>query len=203
MTTFTFLLALYFVPFPGATDVQYQDETPYVIEAPDVVEIEIVAPGTERITGKHIVQPDGTVNLKQQGAVFVSGLTVPEARQAILKAITADTDASNDTAVFLTVVQENSKAFYMVVPGSDGDKKYRLICAKNETAASAVLQVEGAAAIAAKKGIRIERITKEQLNKEQLCVDWQAITQHGELKSNHKIHPGDRILFGNSSATGK
>src|SRR5205085_6706851 len=39
--------------------------------------------GVQQIAGQHIVRPDGTVGLGSYGSVYVAGMTIAQAKQAI------------------------------------------------------------------------------------------------------------------------
>jgi protein involved in polysaccharide export with SLBB domain len=62
----------------------------YVIEPPDILMINVTGNSPDvisSVSGKHMVGPDGTVNLGTCGQVYVAGMTIEEARDAITKAI--------------------------------------------------------------------------------------------------------------------
>src|SRR5207249_5394776 len=61
--------------------------SPYIIEPPDILLVQaseaITLPKTQPIAGTHLVRPDGTIGLGVYGSVFVAGLTLEQARDAI------------------------------------------------------------------------------------------------------------------------
>lgn len=171
------------------------DEAAYVIEPPDVVKVEAfgVTAAAKSIEGKHAVQPDGTISLGPYGTVYVTGMTVTQARTAIAKLLAPHAQVHGEVGVHVEISARNSKVYYMVVAAKDGDRVYRFPLAENDTAVRAVLQVEGIAAMATKAGVWIARPTGEILH-----VDWPAVTQEGRLATNYNVRAGDRIYVGNS-----
>jgi RNA polymerase sigma factor (sigma-70 family) len=59
---------------------------PHIIEPPDLLLVEVLEalPGRP-ISGERLVRPDGTVSLGFYGDVYVSGMTVPEAKEKIIQ----------------------------------------------------------------------------------------------------------------------
>ncbi len=179
---------------------------PYVIEAPDVLVIEAVLKDpktgkvdrlpTQPISGPFLVRPDGTVGLGVWGPVPVSGLTLDHASATIRKQLAEYKSpelAPKNLVVVVDVLAYNSKAYYVITdaPGG-GEQVTRLPLTGNETVLDAVANVEGLAAVAGKKSIRIAR--KSASGPHQLLpIDWKAIAQHGVTTTNYQILPGDRL----------
>ena len=67
------------------------------------------------ITGEHLVSPDGTVNLGTYGLVYVAGMTLEEAKQAIEDATGQATWTSPQVSV--SVFAYNSKVYYVITKG--------------------------------------------------------------------------------------
>ncbi|MFO0881172.1 MAG: hypothetical protein U0840_27935 [Gemmataceae bacterium] len=63
----------------------------YIIEPPDVLRIDgslrVVGTRNLPIEGPHLVRPDGTIGLGTYGAVFVAGMTIDQAKAAIIQTI--------------------------------------------------------------------------------------------------------------------
>ena len=61
---------------------------PYVVDAPDLVIVEVLEALTGRpISGERLVRPDGKISLGFYGEVDVRGLTLPQVKVAIIKQI--------------------------------------------------------------------------------------------------------------------
>ena len=81
----------------------------YVIEPPDILRINLVNNSTSApIAGEHLVGPDGRVNLGTYGEVYISGMTVNEARARIEKHLSKVLDKPQ---VVLDVFAYNSKTY--------------------------------------------------------------------------------------------
>src|SRR5207248_499036 len=58
----------------------------YVIEPPDILVVQAtgnVSLPSQPIGGPHLVRPDGTIGLGIYGSVFVAGMTIDQAKEAI------------------------------------------------------------------------------------------------------------------------
>lgn len=196
MTSGTLGIGIALMAFVAQFGATQADESEYVIEAPDVLEIQSAGIGLNSITGKYQVQPDGKVSLKKCGSVSVAGLTVGQARAAVLTLLSPHANRQGAVAVLLGVAARKSKVYYVVTPDQNGKKVFSFGLAGDETAVSAVLKVEGLASLAMDQGVSIIRPSNEA--PEVLEVDWKAITHHGRLASNHKLRAGDRIVVGGS-----
>jgi polysaccharide export outer membrane protein len=67
--------------------------SPYIIEPPDILLIQaseaVGLKAIQPIAGTHLVRPDGTIGLGIYGSVYVAGLTLEQARDAIAAQIKA------------------------------------------------------------------------------------------------------------------
>ncbi|GAB6186786.1 polysaccharide biosynthesis/export family protein [Thermopirellula anaerolimosa] len=164
-----------------------------ILRAPEVAVQLARASGLQPIGGVYLVGPDGTLNLKQYGAVYVAGMTLPEAREAVRRHLSQFLDSPD---VSLEVLAYNSKVYYVITegPGED-DNVIRLPCTGNETVLDAVAQVGGVSQVSSKK-IWIARPSPAGTGCEQvLPVDWNAITRGGNTATNYQVLPGDRIFI--------
>lgn len=171
----------------------------YVVEAPDVVRIEanIIGEGGSHIRLRHpvtesyLIRPDGTVSLGKYGSVSVSGMTVEKATEAIRKHLTdaarKNGEAAGELLVKLEVVTVNSKVYYVIVAGAEGETVHRFACTGSETVVDALAKVQGLPASAARGNIWVAR--GERI----FPVDWAGITEHGITATNYQILPGDRV----------
>ena len=144
------------------------------------------------VTGEHLVRPDGTVSLGIYGSVYVSGLTLSSARQAIERHLA---EHLNQPQVYIDVLAYNSKVFYIVTDGGGaGEQVFRFPCTGNETVLDALSQINGLPAVASKKDIWIARPAPPEVGYEQILdVDWNGIVRGGQSKTNYQLLPGDRL----------
>ena len=151
------------------------------------------ASGTQPITGPYLVGPDGTVNLRQYGAVHVAGMTLPEAKVALERHLAQYFD-SPEAAV--DVAAYNSKVYYVVTEGAGlGDNVVRVPITGNETVLDAISQIGGLSQLSSTQ-IWIARPAPGGFGCEQILpVDWVAITRGGTTATNYQIMPGDRMFI--------
>lgn len=147
----------------------------------------------QQVIGEHLVGPDGTVTLGTYGSVQVVGMTIAEAKQAIEEHLAEYLDGPE---VSVDVFAYNSKVFYVVTQGAGmGDRVYRFPITGNETVLDAIAQVNGLEQISSKK-IWIARAGRNSRGRHQiLLVDWEGITQYGEIDTNYQILPSDRVYI--------
>ncbi|HLJ96953.1 MAG TPA: polysaccharide biosynthesis/export family protein [Gemmataceae bacterium] len=147
------------------------------------------------IRGEHLVRPDGTISLGTYGSVYVTGMTLDEAKKAV------ETQLGKfllTPEVSLDVLAYNSKIYYVITDGGgNGEAVVFLPITGNETVLDALGKVGGLAAQASKKRIWIARPAPANANcgDQILPVDWNAIVQCGKTATNYQILPGDRIYI--------
>lgn len=152
----------------------------------------VASSGQQQIQGQHRVGPDGTVNLGEYGTIYVSGLTVEQARKAIETHLTQFLE---NPEVSVDVFNYASKVYYIVEQGAgNGDPLIRLQVTGNETVLDAISQVNGLQRFSTQR-IWIARPTTNGCY-QRLYVNWDDITRKGETKTNYQIMPGDRIIIG-------
>src|SRR5690348_3027175 len=71
--------------------------------------------GQQQIAGEHLVGPDGMINLGTYGQVYVAGLTVQQAKEAIEKHLAEYLEAP---LVAVDIYAYNSKVYYVVTQGA-------------------------------------------------------------------------------------
>jgi polysaccharide export outer membrane protein len=145
----------------------------------------------QQIAGEHLVTPDGTVNLGIYGSVYVTGLTIVEARAALEDALSS---VLEEPEVSVDVLSYNSKVYYVIVQGAGlGDQVLRVPVTGNERVLDAVSMLGGFQQTSSKT-MWIARPAPEGLCAEQILpVDWNAITQGGSVATNYQLMPGDRL----------
>lgn len=145
----------------------------------------------QQIAGEHLVTPDGTVNLGIYGSVYVTGLTVTQARDAVEEKLSEFLEGPE---VSVDVLSYNSKVYYVIVQGAGmGDQILRVPVTGNERVLDAVAQL-GGFQTSSSQTMWIARPAPEGLCAEQILpVDWAAISQGASPATNYQIMPGDRL----------
>lgn len=183
---------------------------PYVVESPDILTVEAAVrdpkggtkplPG-QPVSGAHLVRPDGTIHLGGVwGSVKVAGLTLEQTTAAVRKQLAAGGQnpgqlAGLDLAVSVDVQAYNSKVFYVVTDGPDGEQVVRLPCTGGDTVLDAVAQagaVAGGVKAGGKRNMWVARASSAGIP-QILPVDWAGITQQGVTHTNYQLIPGDRV----------
>jgi polysaccharide export outer membrane protein len=151
--------------------------------------------GMQQIRGDHLVRPDGTVGLGIYGSVYVTGLTLDQARAAIeehLSQFLLNPQVSVDVGAY------NSKSYYIVMSGGgNGEQVLSFPHTGNETVLDAMSQprVSGLPVMASLHRIWVARPAPADANCYQILpVDWQALTRGAATATNYQLLPGDRIF---------
>ena len=174
---------------------------PYVVEAPDILTIDVQArdPKTgavkpiPEVGGQHLVRPDGTIGLGAWGSVPVAGLTVGQVAATVREAV-APRLGGAEPVVAVDVVAYNSKRYYVVIEdGADGQQVYPFVCTGSDTVLDAVAQTGGVrTADGRPRNLWVSRTTPAGVP-QILPVDWAGITQQGNTQTNYQLLPGDRL----------
>jgi len=147
---------------------------------------------TQQVRGPHLVRSDGTIGLGTYGEVYVVGMTVKEARQAIQQHLAT---YFQDPEVAVDVVGYNSKVYYVVYDGGGaGQQVLRFPITGNETVLDAIGQMNGLATVSDHRKIWISRPSPGCGVHQVLPVNWMAITEQGDVQTNYQVLPGDRIF---------
>lgn len=187
-----------FVRVAGLTVEQAQEEirksVAKVLKEPQVAVGLAQFRGLQQVRGEHLVRPDGTISLGSYGSVFVTGLTIAQAKLAIerhLSQYVLDPEVSLDVFAF------NSKVYYIIADGGGyGQLVYRFPATGNETVLDAISHIQGLPAVASPHCSHIwvaRPAPADNCCTQVLPVDWNAITQGGATATNYQIFPGDRI----------
>jgi polysaccharide biosynthesis/export protein len=192
---------------------------PYVIEAPDILLVEVYLPPQEGkndpvllypqpISGQHLVRMDGSIGLGIYGSVPVAGLTVDQAKESIrqfvfnkikddprIKKVLATLDSPDRLYVIVDVISYNSKTYYVFTDGAGyGEQVYEFPYQGNETVLSALARVGGIPTVGSKRNIWVARRTPHPNQPDQILpVDYVGTSQHGITLTNYQILPGDRV----------
>jgi polysaccharide export outer membrane protein len=183
---------------------------PYVINSPDVLVIDAFLPNPKAggdpiplpkqpITGQFFVRPDGTVGLGVYGSVQVAGLTIDQAREAVRQHLLRQLELvdENDLLITVDVVGYNSAVYYVIIDGAGfGEQTFRFPVTGREFVLDALSQqpINGIPPVGSKRHIWVARRHPGTATGSQILpVDWEAITQCGDGRTNYQILPGDRI----------
>jgi len=149
--------------------------------------------GTAPLTGEYLVGPDGTINLRQYGTLYVAGKTVTEIRQDLQKHLSQYFDSPE---VAVDVRQFNSKVFYVITEGAGlGDNIRRVPITGNDTVLDALSAVNGLSQVSSAR-IWIARPAPSGFGCEQILpVDYEAIAHGGSTATNYQLMPGDRLFI--------
>jgi protein involved in polysaccharide export with SLBB domain len=189
---------------------------PYVIEPPDILLIEAfirgqapaeggppggvpaVRPLPLQDAGQFVVRPDGTVGLGVNGSVSVTGLTIDQAAAAVREYLVARPEFKElgvkpeSLYVVVDVKAFNSKRYYVIAGGPDGEAVHPFPITGSETVLDALGNVPGLAGLDA-SAVWVRRKGKAGQPDQTLPVDWKAITQDGATQTNYQLQPGDRV----------
>ncbi|HEY2882264.1 MAG TPA: polysaccharide biosynthesis/export family protein [Pirellulales bacterium] len=147
--------------------------------------------GQQLINGQHLIAPDGTINLGTYGEVYVAGMTIAQARQAIEHHLT---DYLESPQVSVDIFAYNSKVYYVITQGAGfGDQIQRFPVTGNETVLDAISQVQGLSRLSS-KNIWIARPSPSGCD-QILPVHWDEIAAGAGTATNYQVLPGDRVFI--------
>lgn len=146
----------------------------------------------QQISGEHLVAPDGTVNLGTYGQVHVAGMSVEDARKKINEHLSEFLQMPNAT---VDVFAYNSQRYYVILQGAGlGDRVVPFPITGNETVLDALSNVEGLSATSS-EDIWVARPGRNSCDGHQvLPVNWTALTELADTRSNYQLMPGDRVF---------
>ena len=173
---------------------QHLQNTLRNVTSPDQVSISLVeSAGQQQITGEHLVGPDGTVNLGTYGSVFVSGMTLAQAKAAIEEHLAQFLD---EPEVSVDVFSYNSKVYYVVVEGAgQGDQIAAFPITGNETVLDALSQLQSTG-FGTTRNVWVARPSPHGLGYSQvLPVCWEDMIRGGISATNYQLFPGDRVII--------
>ena len=158
------------------------------------------ASGMQPITGPYLVGPDGTVNLRQYGAVYVAGKTLTEAKLALEQQLSACVDSPE---VSVDIASYNSKVYYIITEGGgQGDNVVRLPVTGNETVLDAISQIQGLSQLSSKSiwiarpspaGLRLRAGPAGRLGRDHpRRHDRDELPNHAGRPGVHRGRPDDR-----------
>lgn len=172
---------------------EIRDQLSRVLEAPEVSVSLAFSSGAQQIAGEHLVGPDGTVNLGTYGSVYVTGLTLLQAKAEIERRLSGYLE---DPEVVVDVFAYNSKKYYIITAGGGfGDQMVSQPITGNETVLDALSAIGGISQISSTK-IWIARPAPNGVGCEQILpVDYVAMTRGASTATNYQLLPGDRLFI--------
>jgi protein involved in polysaccharide export with SLBB domain len=149
--------------------------------------------GAQRIDGEHLVGPDGRVNLGTYGSVYVSGMTLDQAREAIEEKLSEKLD---NPEVVVDIFAYNSKKYYIITQGAgNGDNVAESPITGNETVLDAIARLGGISPVST-TNIWIARPAPNGTGGEQILpVNWDEISRGASTATNYQLMPGDRVYI--------
>lgn len=148
--------------------------------------------GMQQISGQHLVGMDGTITLGTYGSVFVTGMTLAEAKLAVENHLQRFLDSPE---VAVDVSAYNSRVYYVITEGAGlGDGVSRFPITGNETVLDAISNINGMTEVSSKR-IWVARPQPCSGQMQILPVDWRELTALGEADTNFQILPGDRVFI--------
>jgi polysaccharide export outer membrane protein len=150
--------------------------------------------GMQQLRGEHLVRQDGTISLGTYGCVYVTGMTIPQAKLAIERHLS---QFLLEPEVSLDVFAYNSKVYYIIADGAGfGQYVFRFPITGNETVLDAISHIQGLPVVSSPRHIWVARpVPAHHECVQVLPVDWRSITQGGTTDTNYQLFPGDRIYI--------
>lgn len=149
----------------------------------------------QEVVGKHLVGPDGKIDLGDYGSVYVAGMTLDRAAEAIKGAVFKSSQATC-SSLLVDVFATNSKKYYVITKGDGGgDNIVSAAVTGNETVLDAIAAIGGLKQASDTK-IWVARPAPNGVGEEQILpVDFEGITGKGDTSTNHQLYPGDRVFI--------
>lgn len=145
-----------------------------------------------QIIGERIIGQDGRITMGSYGSVYVSGMTVNEATEAIMQQLGKKLQ---NPVISVSVAAYNSKSFFVISEGAGlGDNIQRFPITGKETVLDAVVLVGGISRVANKQ-IWIARPNPGQDCDQILPVQWDQVVKGGSTTTNYQLLPGDRVFI--------
>jgi polysaccharide export outer membrane protein len=164
-----------------------------VLKEPQVSVTLAASAGLQQIAGQVRVGPDGTINLGTYGLVYVTGMTIEEAKKAIETHLSQYLEAPE---VSVDVFNYASKVYYIVGQGAGlGDTLTRVQITGKDTVLDAIAQVGGLNRVWSKH-MWIARPAPGGAGCDQILpINWRDITRGASTATNYQLLPGDRLYI--------
>jgi polysaccharide export outer membrane protein len=166
-----------------------------IVKNPQIMVSLAFSRGMQNIQGIHLVRMDGTISMGTYGSVYITGMTIDQARRAIEQFLS---QYLMDPEVSIDVYSYNSKWYYIISDrGGFGQTVFRLPITGRETVLDAMSFMFGVPFWGSPKHIWIARPNGQDPNCQQIFpVDWIALAKGGSPATNYQLMPGDRLFIG-------
>lgn len=166
-----------------------------IVKSPQVMVSLAFSRGMQNIQGIHLVRMDGTVSMGTYGSVYITGMTIDQARRAIEQFLS---QYVLDPEISIDVYSYNSKWYYIISDrGGFGQTVVRLPITGRETVLDAMSMMFGVPFYGSPRHIWIARPNGQDPNCQQIFpVDWLALVKGGSPATNYQLMPGDRLFIG-------
>lgn len=146
----------------------------------------------QQVQGIHLVRMDGTLGLGVYGSVYITGMTLDQARRAI------ETHLSQyllDPEVNVDVYAYNSKWYYLIQDRAGfGQSIFRLPITGRETVMDALSFMGGTFFLSSNRHVWLARPNGQDPTAMQMFpVNLPALVQGGSPATNYQLLPGDRL----------
>jgi polysaccharide biosynthesis/export protein len=150
--------------------------------------------GVQQTLGEHLVIQDGTITLGSYGSVYVTGMTLAQAKAAIERHLS---QFLQNPEISLSVNAYNSKVYYVITDGAGfGQSVHRFPITGKEFVIDAVSLNGGLSAVSSRRKIWLARPGPAcEPCYRILPVHWDAIVMGGDTTTNYQLFPGDRIFI--------
>ncbi len=146
----------------------------------------------QQINGVHLVRQDGTLSLGVYGSVYVAGMTIDQARQAVEQHLS---EFVLNPEISLDVYSYNTKWYYVIQDRAGyGQTVIRLPITGSDTVLDALSYVYGTYFLSSNKHMWLSRPNGADPYKFQVFpINWPAIVKGGSPATNYQLFPGDRL----------
>ncbi|MDO4551391.1 MAG: polysaccharide biosynthesis/export family protein [Planctomycetia bacterium] len=148
--------------------------------------------GLPPISGQYQVCPDGCINLRHYGSVYIAGMTLTEAKFAIEDQLS---HYLNSPSISIDIVAYNSKSYYVVTQGAaNGDSVRKMPITGNETVLDAISNIGGIPQVSNQKMWIARPVPGNSACEQKIPIDWVAIS-NGATSTNYQLFPNDRLVI--------
>ncbi len=182
---FVFIFLLFALQPEGRADQQLHQRPIYTLHIGDVISLSYRL--TPEFNQTVTVQPDGYVNLEEAGNVKVAGLTIDQAREAIVKSASSQLNHP-ELAITLNQFQQP----YVVVAGEVA-RPGKIEIHENTTALQAIMLAGGFIPSAQETQLILFRHINED-TAEVRRLNLHNIKKNSQLERDTELEPGDMLL---------
>jgi protein involved in polysaccharide export with SLBB domain len=150
--------------------------------------------GMMQVQGIHLVRMDGTISLGIYGNLYITGMTIDQARKAIEQFLG---QSLLEPEIAIDVYSYNSKWYYIVADRAGfGSNVLRLPITGRDTVLDALSQIGGTLPLSSNRHMWVARPNGQDPKCQQILpVDWLALVKGGSPATNYQLLPGDRLYI--------